>query len=164
MLERGNTGDAALFTQWLGHAPRPVSQFIEPTQRCLRAHSAALQWLLPLLRYSVAAMWFIAAIVSLGLYPTAESLALLRSIGVSESLAPLLLYGAAGVDFTFGLLTLWPRRGRWLWTAQIAVVVVYTAIISWQLPELWLDPFGPIAKNIPVLAILLLLQQLETRE
>jgi hypothetical protein len=58
---------------------------------------------------------------------------------------------------------LWPRRRRWLWSAQIALVLVYTAIITWKLPALWLEPFGPVVKNLPILALLLLLRQLERR-
>ena len=38
-----------------------------------------------------------------------------------------------------------------------------TAIISWRLPGLWLEPFGPVAKNLPVLALLLALRELEGR-
>ena len=108
-------------------------------------------------------MWFIAGIVSLGPYPVQDSLALLRSIGVSPALAPLLLFGSAALDLLLGLLTLLPRRPRGLWSAQIALVLVYTLIITVELPHLWLEPFGPIAKNLPILALLLLLQQLEER-
>jgi hypothetical protein len=42
-------------------------------------------------------------------------------------------------------------------------VLIYTAIISVFLPEMWLEPFGPVAKNVPVLVVLLLLRQLENR-
>ena len=56
-----------------------------------------------------------------------------------------------------------PRRPPGLWSAQIAVVVVYTLIISFTLPRLWLEPFGPVVKNLPILALLVLLQQLEDR-
>ena len=30
----------------------------------------------------------------------------------------------------------------------------YTAIISWRLPEFWLHPYGPMTKNLPMLALL----------
>jgi hypothetical protein len=74
-----------------------------------------------------------------------------------------LLAGAVALDFALGLLTLWPRRARWLWVAQIALVLVYTIIITVELPWLWLEPFGPVAKNIPILALLLLLQHLDRK-
>jgi hypothetical protein len=60
------------------------------------------------------------------------------------------------------VLTLLPRP-RALWTLQIAVVLVYTLIISAFMPQLWLEPFGPVAKNVPILA-LLLLRHLEPRQ
>jgi uncharacterized protein YbjT (DUF2867 family) len=162
MLERGNTGDAAPMRRWLGREPRAVSRFL-PAGADLHRRAAALSWLLPLLRAGIAAMWFFAAIVSMGPYPVPESLALLRSIGVPTVAAPLMLTGAIALDLTLGVLTLWPRRARWLWTAQIALVLGYTAIISWKLPWLWLEPFGPVAKNIPILCCLLLLKHLDRK-
>jgi len=55
------------------------------------------------------------------------------------------------------------RKRRLLWLAQIAVVLAYTAIISVRLPQLWLEPFGPVLKNLPVLAALWLLYVTEER-
>ncbi len=74
-----------------------------------------------------------------------------------------LLIGASILDIALGILSILPRRAPFLWTAQILLVLVYTAIISVFLPQLWLEPFGPVAKNVPILALLLLLRQLETR-
>jgi len=120
----------------------------------------SLEWLL---RAGIASMWLIAGIVSLGLYPVEASLHLLVQIGVPASMAPPLLTGASLLDIALGLLTLWPRAPRWLWTAQIALVTIYTLIISLRLPELWLEPFGPVAKNLPILALLVLMRQLAVR-
>jgi uncharacterized protein YbjT (DUF2867 family) len=163
MLERGNTGDPGPLAGLLGRQPRPVREFIAPAERSLRSTTAALRWLLPLLRISVAIMWFIAAIVSMGPHPTERSTALLTGIGIPAALADEVLMAAIGVNLTLGILTLLPRRPTWLWSAQILTVLGYTAIISWRLPELWLEPFGPVAKNIPILVLLLLLRQLERR-
>ena len=71
--------------------------------------------------------------------------------------------GAALLDIALGLLTLWPRAPRWLWSAQIALVLAYTAIITWKLPALWLEPFGPVVKNLPILALLVLMRELRIR-
>ncbi len=163
MLERGNVGDPQELTQLLGHRPREVVNFVSPEEREGRRLTASLDWLLPLLRMGVAAMWIIAAVVSAGLYPQQRSLDLLTSIGISTALAPVALWSAIAIDFAFGVLSLLPSRRRWFWTVQIVVVVVYTAIITWNLPHLWLDPFGPVAKNLPILALLLLLRQLERK-
>ncbi len=163
MLERGNTGPPGPLERLLGRPITPVARFVSPARRESRRAAAALSWQAPLLRFTVATMWIFAGIVALGPYPVQDSLALLRSIGVSAALAPMLLFGSAALDILFGLLTLLPRRPPGLWSAQIAVVLVYTLIISFTLPRLWLDPFGPVAKNLPILALLILLQQLEKR-
>jgi hypothetical protein len=41
------------------------------------------------------------------------------------------------------------------------VIVGYTAIITLWLPEYWLHPYGPVLKNLPLLAVLWLLYALD---
>jgi len=48
--------------------------------------------------------------------------------------------------------------------AQIALIVGYTAIITARLPEFWLHPYGPVLKNLPMLAALWLLLEFERPE
>ena len=162
VLEQGNVGDPQALTRLLGRAPLPVSAFVDPVHEASSRRGAILRWMAPLLRWSVAFMWIIAGIVSLG-PRRSEGLDLLGQIGVPATMAPVLLVSAAAVDLAFGVFTLLPRRSRLLWTAQLAFVLVYTAIISVFLPGLWLEPFGPVAKNVPILVLLLLLRHLEDR-
>jgi hypothetical protein len=159
MLERGNTADPAPFSALLGRAARAPDRFIVPQTRDSLRASALLDVTLPLLRFSIALVWLWTAAVSFGLYPAAASLDLLRRTGVPDSLAPITLYGAATLDLAFGVLTL-ALRGRarqWLWIAQAVLIVGYTAIITVRLPEFWMHPFGPLSKNLPMLAALALL-------
>jgi uncharacterized protein YbjT (DUF2867 family) len=151
MLEAGNIAEPTSTERLLGRAPREVDAFVERRYRRAIAQEARLLWLLPLLRFSIAAVWIWTGIVSLGLYPVHESYALLERVGVASSLAPLLLYGAAALDFLFGIATLALPRRRLLWLAQIALIFGYTAIITLELPEFWLHPYGPILKNLPML-------------
>jgi hypothetical protein len=125
---------------------------------------AQLAWALPLLRLSVALVWLVTGAVSLGLFPVAQSHELLARAGVPEALRALALYGAAALDLVFGVLSLAPRRPAWLWPAQAALILAYTLIISIRLPEFWLHPYGPILKNLPMLAALLLLTLLDRPE
>ncbi len=163
MLERGNTGSPEGLTTVVGHRPRDVEEFVRPDEQAARRMQATLRWIEPLLRLGIAIMWITAGIVSLGLYPVEASERLLVQIGVPESLAPLTLRGAAVLDIALGLLTLWPRAPRRLWSVQIALVLAYTAIITWKLPALWLEPFGPVVKNLPILALLVLMRELRIR-
>jgi uncharacterized protein YbjT (DUF2867 family) len=161
MLERGNTGDAADMTAILGHAPRPPSQFIRRDEARAVRLRAQLNWLQPVLRWSIALVWIVTGIVSLGLYPVEESYALLARTGITGALAPLMLYGAALMDLGFGMATLLLKRRYRLWLAQLAVILFYTVIITVRLPEFWLHPYGPLLKNLPMLAAIWLLFELE---
>lgn len=161
MLERGNTADAGPLTRLLGRPPRPVRQFIAPQEAAALRLQANLNWLLPMLRLSIALVWILTGVVSLGLYPVEESYALLARTGITGWLAPLMLYGAALLDLCFGIATLALKRRRWLWAAQLAVIGFYTVIITFRLPEFWLHPYGPLSKNLPMLAAIWLLLALE---
>jgi hypothetical protein len=54
-----------------------------------------------------------------------------------------------------------PRR--WLWRFQLILIAGYSAIIAVWLPELLLHPFAPVLKNLPMLAAILALHELEER-
>ena len=162
MLERGNTADAAMTETLLGRAPRPVVTFIAPQEAMLLAHEARLGWLLEILRVSLAVVWIGSGVVSLGLYPVARSLDLLAAVGLTGTPALAALYLLSLFDIAMGLMVLC-MRGAWLWGVQILVVLGYTLIVTAALPELWLHPFGPLLKNLPILAGLMLLFFLERR-
>jgi len=160
MLQRGNTAPVEATWALLGRMPRPPDRFIDPDDAADRRRLAQLQWLMPLLRIAIAMVWIATGIVSLGVYPVAESEALLARAGVGPALAPWALAGAAGLDLALGIATLaWPRR--WLWRAQAALILLYIAIITWRLPEYWVHPYGPLVKNLPMLAALWLLDALD---
>ena len=161
MLRQGSIGPPTAITLLLGHAPREPADFLlgEP-QAALRAQ-ARLGWLLPLLRITLGLVWVVTGLLSLGLFPRLDSYALLGRAGIAPAFQPLVLDGAALLDLLLGLLTLWPPlRARWrcwLWGAQAGLMVLYMAVIALQLPEYWLHPFGPLLKNLPMLAVLWLL-------
>jgi hypothetical protein len=163
MLQRGNTADPGTTRELLGHEPRPVNQFISPWNIRESRLAALLGWLQPILRLSIAAVWLIAGIVSMGVYPVEESYAMLARVGITGTFAPLALYGAAALDIAFGLGTLFLRNRRLLWIAQATLICMYTLTITVYLPEFWLHPFGPLAKNLPILAVIWLLYELEKR-
>jgi uncharacterized protein YbjT (DUF2867 family) len=159
MLDRGNTGDPAAITRLLGRAPLPIEQFVTDPQA--ERTLAKLGWLLPALRWSIVAVWIATAIVSFGLYPVEASYDLLARTGIPPALQPLMLYGAASFDLLLGLgIAFLPRR-RWLWLAQLALIGFYTVVIAFKLPEFLLHPYGPLTKNLPMLAAIWLLYELE---
>uniref|UniRef100_UPI002619BF54 SDR family oxidoreductase n=1 Tax=uncultured Aquabacterium sp. TaxID=158753 RepID=UPI002619BF54 len=165
MLQRGNTGPATSLSALLGRPPRSAETFVSAlphSEREALRHHAVMAWSRPLWRASLALLWFASGLVSLGLYPVADSFAMLAQVGIPATLRPVALYGAAGLDIALGVLTLW-RSGRRVWLAQIGLILAYTAVITLFLPAQWLHPFAPIVKNGPILAMLLTLYATETR-
>lgn len=163
MLLRGNAAPAGDFARLLGRPPRAAATFVEPARVPQLRRDAALGLWLPVLRLSVAALWLWTAAVSFGLYPVQDSYALLARVGLHGLLATLALYGAALLDLVLGLLTLWapPRWRSTVWATQLLLIGGYTGLITLFLPEYWLHPYGPISKNLPLMAAIALLWALE---
>jgi hypothetical protein len=120
-------------------------------------------WLLPLAKLSLAALWLATAALTLFAWPWADSVAMVERTGLAGPLASAAVMAGALVDAAFGVATLAVRRGRWLWAAQAATIVAYSAIIAVALPEYLAHPFGPVLKNLPVLALIALVAALERR-
>lgn len=152
MLARGNTGDPAAFAALLGRAPRGVEDFVP--QAPAGAHASPSPDVLP--RLALAALWLGSALASVSLAGGQNGFDLLAQAGIADPLAPWLLYGGAAADALVGLLCLL-RPGRWLWRLQIGLVLFYTAFVSATMPLLWAHPFGPLLKNLPILALLAVL-------
>ena len=166
MLERGNTADPVPFAALIGRRPLDAAQFVDGggsdqgVGASLR-FDARLRWSASLLRIAIAAMWIFTGLVSAGLYPVSDSYALLARTGITGQAATVALYGAAALDFGIGIATLLLPDRRWLWRAQLAIIAGYTAIITLFLPEQWLHPYGPVLKNLPLLAAIWLLHVIE---
>lgn len=109
-----------------------------------------------LVRLVLASIWLTTSALSLGLYPVEQSLTLLNRTGLQGQSAISALVLGAATDAFMGLATLF-RPSRALWLAQGMLVVAYTSIITYALPEFWLHPFGPILKNLAVLTLIWLL-------
>lgn len=155
------SADAYVGTPYPHYARRPA-QFIAPAEAPQLRQQALAGWRAPLLRLALAAVWLITAWVSLFAYPIPDSLALLARTGLTGTPAMVALVGAALLDAAFGLATLF-APGRRLWLAQMALIAGYSAVIAVCLPEFLIHPYGPLSKNLPILAVLTLLYAEEER-
>lgn len=154
----------------LASEPETPARAIQGGTRMIRTPSDS-EWIdnrrfqrrLSVLRASLAVLWIGTAIVSFGVFPVEESFALLERAGVPQAWLGVALFGAAGLDLLLGILTLVSRGRYWVFVAQLLLILGYTVIITVKLPEFWLHPYGPVLKNLPILAAIWLLLCLERR-
>lgn len=123
---------------------------------------AKLIYLRPLLRISLAFMWLMSALTSSFFYSKQASYQLLATIGITAVWQPLFLYGASLMNALLGIGLLLNYKVKFNCLIQIGLISIYTLIISVALPYLWLEPFGPVVKNIPILSSIFILNALST--
>lgn len=115
-----------------------------------------LYWLM---RIGIVFIWSWTAYVSWFAYPQAESLDWLRRVGLTQQVY-LWFVGACLFDLLMGIASaIFPSR--LLWQCQMIAVIFYTIVIAIFLPEFLIHPFGPITKNLAVLACLAYLAIME---
>jgi uncharacterized protein YbjT (DUF2867 family)/uncharacterized membrane protein YphA (DoxX/SURF4 family) len=162
MLNQGNTADVEPFAKLLGRLPKSMDQALRESVagQSDRWH-ARLYFMGPMLRLAIAFVWLWTGWVSAFVYPVADSYRLLGQVGMPESLQPLALYGASALDFVLGIATLIGWRLRLIVYCQVALMLIYMIVITVALPEYWAHPFGPLTKNLPLLAASFVLLVLE---
>jgi len=153
MLQKGNTASVQPFIASFGFTPLNLQQalFQRPPLPSERL-DARLYFLLPLLKLSLAFLWIATGIISAFGYPVESSYALLQQVMVPHFLMPAALYGAATLDVVLGVALLFSYRLRVVLLLQMIVIIAYSVIITLGMPDFWLHPFGPVTKNVPLLA------------
>ncbi|MBB2487807.1 DoxX-like family protein [Mitsuaria sp. WAJ17] len=86
---------------------------------------------------------------------------------LTGTLLPPAWHGAAIVagsaaDAVLGL-ALWCWDRPWVYRACLALLALMTLVASVLQPAMWLHPLGPLSKNLPIAALLLILQDLTPR-
>lgn len=104
----------------------------------------------PLLRYSLAFFWLVSAIAGVfDLRGWGVLLVTKLPIGMGTALA--VLAAACLINAAIALLVFRAWRPRRLATVQFFLVLAYTAIATILFPSLWMEPLGPLLKNVPLL-------------
>jgi hypothetical protein len=106
----------------------------------------------PVIRLTLAVLWLASAALGL-LLPTQDFLPRLTSTIAPEILTTLARVGGLA-DLLLGLALLRNWQPLRIAQAQIGLVVAYTLGLMLLAPALWLDPFGALLKNLPILAVM----------
>lgn len=108
------------------------------------------------LRAALGFMWVYTALVSALFQRDSGVLHLLARCGLEGVAGEVALIASCTLNLALGL-TLWLRPSPWAYAAQTGAVLGYTLTAALHMPELMIDHCGPLVKNLPVLALVLLL-------
>jgi nucleoside-diphosphate-sugar epimerase len=152
-LTYGNTTDAGLFEREIGFRPRSFDAALlaRPANVQDRWH-ARLYWLRLGLRFGLATFWLASGAIG---FVAGPSVVAGLAPGLGASLASVLALLACLIDIAIAVglaINLAPRRVA---AAQLVLTVGYPVLLTLLRPSLWLDPFGSIIKNLPLLLAVL---------
>jgi uncharacterized protein YbjT (DUF2867 family) len=152
----GNAGHEApgVFEAAMGFRPASMDEGLarRPAETQDLWH-ARLYFLRPALRLALAALWLGSGIA--GLLASTERYAATAAALVKLGLP---VYGLAIalslLDLVLAVALLLRLYPRLIALVQLAVVLGYTLILGVLVPALWLDPFGALLKNLPILVVI----------
>jgi hypothetical protein len=117
---------------------------------------------LRLLHASLVFIWLATALVSAMEWQGQSVALLMRAHIVDATLQHAIIGAGIAADLAIGIGLAW-HPGRTACGAALLGVVTMTVVATLLLPRLWLDPLGPLLKNLPIAAALLLLIRQDTR-
>jgi hypothetical protein len=101
-------------------------------------------------------LWIFTAVTSV-FWGSAIGYEVLARQGIQGLLADICIYAGSFLDMVFGIWLLLNFRLHLCYKLQIVVIVTYSILLSLIDFSFWLHPFGPLTKNIPIIALLLVL-------
>ena len=121
-----------------------------------------MYFLAPTLRVALAILWIGSGLVGF-FTPMTQSQALFASAGIPMAVAAPLVWVASAGDLGLGVLALvaWrPALVAGLMCASLLVYIVFIGVVS---PSMWLEPFGGLLKNLPLIPAVLVMDVLSRR-
>lgn len=166
MLQHGNVGSAnavAGFAQATGVHPMSVAQALamSPSSVQDRWH-ARLYFLAPLLRFTLGILWVWSGAVGFAT-PMTTAVATLSQLGIPAEMAAGLIYTVSALDCILGVMLLIGWRVGWAGSLMLLSVLAYTSIIGLAIPSAWMEPFGGLIKNLPLIPAILIMLVLQRR-
>jgi uncharacterized protein YbjT (DUF2867 family) len=158
LLERGSVPAVNDASSVLGRALTPLAQGLAVTapRPVVDLRVQLSPALATLLRTSLAFMWIYTALVTALLPEASGVLRLLAHCGFEGDAAWAVMVASCVLNMLLGTIAL-RRHSAWADLLQAAAVLGYTTTAALNMPELTIDHCGPLVKNLPILALLLLL-------
>lgn len=163
MMQSGNVGGPdAVQKLHASVAFTPLS--LEQELRTHPAHvqdrwHARLYFLCPALRLSLAFLWLASGLV--GLFTPMSEAARWLTPAIPAAAMPALVVATSVLDLLVGAALLLRWQMRRAGALMLLMLLGYTAMLGVLAPALWLEPFGGLIKNIPLMIAVLVMLALE---
>lgn len=152
VMADGVIGDPGPYRAVAGHgiASMPEVYAMLP---CAREHrlTARMALLIPLIVATLSLFWLLSGLFGLAGLSTASGM--LVEAGWSSALAVTSVVFWSLIDIALGLAILWRRWAARACVAQLTVAIFYLIAASVTMPDLWLDPLGPLVKILPAMIL-----------
>jgi uncharacterized protein YbjT (DUF2867 family) len=158
LLERGSVPLHNATPALLGRAPTPLPHglAVTPPEPLVDLQVRLSPAVAGAARASLAFMWLYTALISAALPQSSGVLNLLARCGFEGRAGIAALVFSCALNIVLGVQTL-RRPAPWLYAVQAAAVLGYTVTAALNMPELTIDHCGPLVKNLPLLALVMLL-------
>ncbi len=155
------TGDAEGFERATRIIPRGLQETFKGRPASTQdLWHARLYLLRPLVRLALIGLWLASGLLGLVAGPDQYD-RILTVLALKPESASLLVVALSVMDILIAIALVFGWRLRELAMVQFVIVLGYTGILTAFSPSLWADPLGPILKNIPILALILVHRVLE---
>jgi len=159
MLQRGNVGSQGSYERMVAATNVKTesldSVFSRSPSFVQDRWHARLYFLRPLLQISLGMLWIASGIVGL-LLPAKAGMPVIEALGLPLTVTGLTVTVTSILDLVLGLMLLLGFYKKIAASLMLLSVLAYTLLIGFALPELWLEPYGGLLKNIPLIPALLI--------
>jgi hypothetical protein len=107
-------------------------------------------------RLSLSFLWLWTAATSFW-WGRAVGYEVLSQQGIVGAVVDACINAGSLLDAVIGIWLLSNFKMQWCYKFQIILIISYTILLTIIDASFWLHPFGPLTKNIPILALLLVL-------
>ncbi len=114
-------------------------------------------------KLSLSFLWIFTGITSIYFSPEI-GYEILAQGGITGLPAKILLISGSVMDVVLGIWILTHFQTRGCYITQLATIIIYSILLSYIAPEFWLHPFGPITKNLPIIALILVMLSAENKK
>lgn len=152
-IVRGAVGDGTAWQTLLAAQPTPLATALAREPASIQERRfARLYFLKPVVFAVFSLFWIATGLISLG-PGWGQGLGYLRAGGVPEGFAEVGVIAGALADIAIGVGIAFKRTSRAALFAALAISIFYMIAGTFVLPQLWLDPVGPMLKIWPIMAL-----------